>query len=133
MGAFPKQMLADLKRSGLGPKEAKALGLEFSSTDGRPCYAIPYHDLDGKPTQHFRGRYLGVPHELPKDAKSGRPQRYHQPKGSAPRFYYPHLGRVSWRKTARDAAVPLYITEGEKKAASLCRLGVPCVGLGGVF
>jgi hypothetical protein len=132
MSEYPKAMLADLKKSGLGPKDAAALGLEYSDGDGRPCYAIPYPALDGKATEHYRVRYLGATDKLERDAK-GRPRRYTQPKGSAPRFYYPRIGGVDWKKVAADARVLLYMTEGEKKAAASSALGVPTVGLGGVF
>jgi hypothetical protein len=125
-------MLADLKKSGLGAKDAAALGLEHSEPDGRTCYAIPYLALDGKATGHYRVRYLGALHELPKD-KKGRPIRYSQPEGTGCHFYYPHIGGMKWKKTAADPSAALWITEGEKKAAALCRLGVPCIGLGGVF
>jgi len=125
-------MLADLRRSGLGPKDAAALGFEYSDGDSRPCYAIPYPALDGKATGHYRVRYLGAPDKLEKDAK-GRPIRYSQPKGSAPRFYYPHLGGVDWKKVAKDSTITIYITEGEKKSAAPCKLGIPTIGLGGVW
>ena len=123
-------MLADLKKSGLSAKDAEALGLEHDDSAERPCYAIPYFDLDGKATQHYRIRFLGKPEELELDAK-GRPIRYTQPKGSAPRFYLPKL--VAWKKLAGDASSPLWITEGEKKSAALCKLGFPTIGLGGVW
>jgi hypothetical protein len=126
-------MLADLKKSCLGPKDAAALGLKYSENEGHPGYAIPYLALDGKAMDHhFRVRYLGAQDELQKDAK-GRPIRYTQPKGSAPRFYYAHIGGLEWKKVAADSKVTLYLTEGEKKAAAGCKLGVPCIGLGGVF
>ena len=48
-GAFPKAMLADLERSGIRAKDAAALGLEYSEQE-RPCYAIPYLAIGGKPT-----------------------------------------------------------------------------------
>lgn len=131
MPSFPKAMLADLKKSGLSARDAAALGLAHSD-DERPCYAIPYLDLDGKPTGHFRVRFLGAPDELEKD-KRGRPIRYSQPKGSAPRFYYAHIGGLKWKGLASDPAAPLYLTEGEKKAAALCKLGLPAIGLGGVW
>jgi hypothetical protein len=128
---FPKAMLADLKRSGLGPKDAEALRLEYSEGD-HPGYAIPYCGLDGKPTGHFRRRLLGPESNLPRD-KKGRSMRYTQPAGYPPRFYYAHLGGVKWKAVASDPTVPVYVTEGEKKAASVCALGVPCIGLGGVW
>src|SRR5205823_4435232 len=35
-------------------------------------------------------------------------------------------------KVAKDPGVPLYLTEGEKKGIALCKLGVPCIVIGGV-
>src|SRR5687768_16590906 len=108
-------MLRDLRKSGLGPREARALGLEYSIQEGFECYAIPYLSLAGKPTDHVRVRYLGDPDKLPKDQR-GMPMRYSQPPGHAPRFYYARLGNIRWSKVASDPGVVLYFTEGEKKA-----------------
>jgi len=125
-----KAMLADLKKSGLDAKDAEALELRFYEDPS--SYAIPYLGLDGKATQHYRIRFLGKLDELQQDAK-GKPMRYSNPKGSAPRFYFAHLGKVAWKKLAGDGSSPVWITEGEKKAAAMCKLGFPTIGLGGVW
>lgn len=125
--SYPKAMLADLAKSGLTAKDAAALGLEYSEGDDRPCYCIPYFDLNGKPTEFFRVRYLG---KLERD-KKGKPIRYSQLKDSGCRFYYAHIGGIKWKRVATDVST-LWFTEGEKKSAALCKLGVPCIGLGGV-
>lgn len=132
MKDLPQAMLADLKKSGLGPKDAAALGLEYSDSDERPCYAIPYFALDRQPTGHYRVRFLGTADQLLKDER-GRPIRYTQPKGYPPRFYFAHIGGVKWKAIADDTGALLYFTEGEKKAAALSKLGVPAIGLGGVW
>src|SRR4051812_9237687 len=124
MISLPKLVLDDLKKSGLSRKDATALRLEYSDGDDRPCYAIPYLALDGTPTTFFRTRYVG---KLERD-KNGRLIRYTQPKDSGCRFYYAHLGGVKWKKVATDPSTTLYITEGEKKAAAVCKLGIPCIG-----
>jgi hypothetical protein len=142
----PKAMLADIERSGLTAADVTALGWEYRERDDagnatpfgmrsqpeRPQYVIRYTTLDGRPNGFHRVRFLGALADLPRD-KRGRPIRYSQPEGSGCHVFYAHLGEFSWKKIAKDAGAELWITEGEKKAAALCKLGVPCLGLGGVW
>ncbi len=65
--------------------------------------------------------------------KNGRERavKYDQPKGSPQLIYYTPRARVGdWYA---DASRPLYWTEGEKKALALDQLGLPCIGLTGVW
>jgi hypothetical protein len=55
-----------------------------------------------------------------------------QSAGAAPRLYFPTCLARPFAEIARDATVPLLITEGEKKAACACKQGLPTIGLGGV-
>ena len=127
-------MLADLAKSGLDAKDAERLGLQYNA-EYKPAkdasavraYAIPYFDLAGKYTQFFRIRLLDP--WTPKGEK--KPRRYTQPPGMSPEFYLPPY--FDWRKVAKDPTIDIVFTEGEKKAAALCKLGVPCIGLGGVW
>ncbi len=133
---LPKELLADLARSGLTPQDAKRLRIEFvpkaetQKLAGRAvnAYRLPYFELTGKPNCAMRLRFLGNP--LPTDAR-GKPQRYFQPPKSGNRFYLPPL--VGWAKIAADPSATVVITEGEKKAAAACKASIPCVGLGGVW
>jgi hypothetical protein len=121
-----KLMLADIARTGLTARDAGAMhlrALDASQTyalTGRRAesYMIPYFLPDGRVNGFARVRFTG-------DCE----QRYWQ-NAKGCRLYLPPF--VDWAKIMRDPAVRLYVTEGEKKAAALCKHDVPCVGLGGV-
>lgn len=116
-----------LKMKGLMPEDTQALGPNFHAA--KALY-LPYFDLEGKVTKFFRVRYL---EKLPGWAGViEKPQRYAQPKGTVNEVYLPPLLPLSWRQIAEDPKVPIYITEGELKAACACSRGMACVGLGGV-
>lgn len=94
-------------------------------------YVIPYFDLDGKQTKFYRYRYL-------EDTRTGfaaltakKPLRYGQPANSINEVYLPPL--TSWRRLAGAPAIPLLITEGERKSACATKHGLPTMGLGGVW
>ncbi len=61
--------------------------------------------------------------------KDGHKMRYLQRKGSGCKLYIPPLAE----SVREDPTVPLYFTEGEKKAAKACQEGYPCIGLGGLW
>lgn len=134
--SLPRSMLADLKRSGLTAADAERLALEYIDAEqverllraSVAAYRIPYLNVSGAPTGYYRLKLLGEHRD-----KSGKAIKYWQPAGSAPRFYYPPLGAIKWSDIAKNTAAPLYIVEGEKKAAALCRLDVPAIGIGGVW
>lgn len=123
-------MLEDLARSGLTEAEAVALRLKPWSRAktlamtgyDRPAYEFPYHDLAGKPLGFSRLRFL-----------DSRDPRYWQEPGTLPRLYLPTLLEGGWKEVAGDPSLPLYLTEGEKKAAKACAVGLPTLGLGGVW
>jgi DNA polymerase-1 len=81
---------------------------------------IPYHDIAGKPTGHFRDRF-----KSPVTGTDGKEQRYSQPFESGMHAYLP-----PFRFTKGE---DLYVTEGEFKALSLCESGYNAVGLPGLF
>lgn len=129
-------MLKKLKESGL---EAHAKTLGFTPMDApppggsfpsKPGFLIPYWTVDGKPRKEFwRYRYL-------EDTRTGferitakKPLRYIQPAGTKSYLYMPPV--VNWKERgAKDAVL---VTEGELKAACACAMGIPTVGVGGVF
>ncbi len=132
-------VLADLKRSGLGPDDAAAMRLQPGDKDeltvlGLPAfdsYVIPYLDMRGEPTKFRRWRYLEdtrTPMQVKADKK---PLRYVQSGETLPELYFPP--QVDWLEVARDVGTGIVITEGEKKAAAVCKAGVACLGLGGVY
>ena len=88
---------------------------------------IPYHDLHGQPLlvhgiPHMRIRLLSESWiEKNGDGK------YRSRANTGSQLYVPRALRG-----LLNSGHPLVITEGEKKAESLCKAGIPCVGLGGV-
>jgi hypothetical protein len=130
-----------LAASGLDAKDAKKLGLKWlSPAAARTTLRLehplphggihfPYFSLDGKLDKATcRVRMLA-------DPAAGYMEngfaKYLQPPGTPPRVYLPPY--VKWQAVAKDPEVQLMITEGEKKAAAVCKAGIPCVGLGGVW
>lgn len=133
-------MLADLARSGLTAEDARAMRLEPYGRDERPDvmppgagYLVPYFDSTGKPRADlFRYRYLEDTRRKGFGALgSVKARRYTQPSGTPPGVYWAPF--AEWRRIIETAEVPLIITEGEKKAAISSKMGVPCIGLGGVW
>lgn len=111
--------LDDLERSGLTADDAKALGI--TELGGwRSGYRIPYPSTEG---------YWRVRFHTPRPGR--RPQRYTSPEGAPPHLYLASLG-VDWAAVQADPTVPLYVVEGEKKAAALCKAGFAAIGVGGV-
>ena len=128
-----------LAESGLNGADAKALKLKFLSAeataaldpafDSRPSMQLPYFDSNGKQLNFYRIRYLGKAHGFA--GATLKPRRYAQPHSTLPELYLPK--NLDWKKLLQDVNKSLWITEGEIKAAAACQLGIPCVGLGGVW
>jgi Domain of unknown function (DUF3854)/Family of unknown function (DUF5906) len=133
-------MLDDLARSGLTAVDARLMHLTPFAKGELPevlplgaGYRIPYFNIEGRVNEAmFRYRYL-------EDTRargfgqlgSAKTRRYTQPAGSPPEVYWPPF--QAWTTTVEDAQTPLVLTEGEKKAALCTRMGMPCIGLGGVW
>lgn len=132
--------LDDLARSGLTAAHAKKLNLRFIDATASsklfpsqpyPATVIPYYTAEGKPRPDglFRVRF----HMQPKKGAFGEKThipKYSQPKGSPCGAYFAQL--YDWKPVLADPTKPLWITEGEKKAAKACAEGFACIGLGGV-
>lgn len=127
-------MVADLLKSGLAKERVKKLGVypmsaaQLEGLAERPIgagYAIPYPDFEGKKTQFARYKLLD------RVVFRGSSMRYWQPPNTPPRLYVPPL--IAWKDVLKNKDLEVWITEGEKKAASLCALGVPCVAVSGVW
>lgn len=109
----------------LSASETKALGVKHPVQS----MLIPYYDLDGKQRTFYRVRYLqGTKRGFATQTKE-KEQRYDQP-ALAPEVYFPPL--LPWRKYLATTE-PLFITEGEFKAACATARGYPCIALGGVW
>lgn len=135
MQKLNKLTIDDLKKSGL-EKHAKQLQARSLSAvemnkvrSGAHVEAteFPYFDLDGKPIGFSRYKLHGsfTPY------KAKKPIKYFQVSGTTSHLYFPPL--CDWRKIAADPSIPIYICEGEKKAAKACAEGFPTIGIGGVW
>ena len=138
-----KQALTDkVASSAIEPSKAKKLKLEvvpdvsklpgmqkFPAMGG---FRLPYFSLAGTELPKVcRVRYL-------EDTRTGftaltdaKAMRYVQAPDTPVHCYFPPL--VNWKGVVSDAEQPLFITEGELKAACATAHGYPCVGLGGVW
>lgn len=111
-------ILDDLAKSNLDAVDAKALG--WYEKNGN--LVMPYQNGSG-----LERTRLTVP--LIKKKKS---MRYFQPAGTSPELYLPRIGGIDWDNVKKNVAITVYCTEGEKKAAIACKVGIPCIGLSGV-
>lgn len=132
-------MLADLARSGLTAEDAATMRLTvhgageldlFPAADG---YRIPYFSREGAVREDlYRYRFLGDPRKKG-FARMGtaKQRRYTQPAHTPPGVYWPPF--TDWAQISAQPEVPILITEGEKKSAASTKMGMPCLGLGGVW
>ena len=120
-GNSPREfMLADLKRSALTPADASKMKCRAADTeDGERLYEIPYFGLDGAERDFRRQRF-----------EWGKP-KYLQPKDKPPQLYFCPLLKGGWKKIAAKP-VDVWIGEGEKTSAAACKIGIPCIGIGGI-
>ena len=120
--------LEDLRASGLSDESITQAGIksvppesiakELGNHPGiKSAYCIPYPGTDGF------CRYKVFYHE----GKTG--PKYLQPKGSGNQLYIPQKARA----VLNDPSVPLYFSEGEKKALKACQEGLHCIGLSGLW
>src|SRR5439155_17635493 len=102
--------------------ELTALG--FTEAQARvPALLIPVHGVDGEVVVHQ------IRPDNPRIGKNGKPIKYERPKGSrmaldVPPTVRPHLS---------DPSIPLYITEGSRKADAAVSKGLCCIGLLGTY
>ena len=125
-------MLKKLAESGLTEADAKQRGVhllvngEAQELIGRHRIGImiPYYATDGKPKpESYRVRVLGA---------NPKP-KYKQPPGKVmgtPVYFDPSF---PWKDFTNDVKKPLVITEGEFKCMCACKLGIPTIGVGGVW
>src|SRR5438445_11670138 len=84
---------------------------------------FPFAAPDGGLMNHVRMKIFP-----PRTDAAGHQVKYLQPRGSCPRLYFV---RQCLRAVCEGDA-PLYVSEGEKKSASLAQLGVAVIGISGV-
>lgn len=136
-------MLAKAKTSCLSPSDVKRLQFEPYIEDHELVYPrfagfkIPYFKLDGKPDPSFyRFRFVQTQPSrgfaaITEEPK--KPRRYSQPLDTDCGVYLPPLLDATWAEIAKSAVTSVVLTEGELKAACACKLGIPTIGLGGVY
>lgn len=142
MTSSKRKMYADAKRSGLSQKDVEQLGFEYLDHDALVAllshvkklkfadeggaFIIPYFNTDGDMIKEFRVRFLDEVFD-----NGHKVIRYSQPTGQAGKFYFAPF--IEWEEVLKDTSKPIYIVEGEKKAAYLCKLGFFAIGIGGVW
>lgn len=97
--------------------------LGFDLSEMRSALLFPFRSPDGGFMPHARVKVFP-----PLTDAKGHSVKYLQPRGSAPRLYF--VARCLRRVLESDE--PLWVTEGEKKAACVAQLGFPVIGLTGV-
>lgn len=128
-----------LSESGLNGVDIKKMQLQLLSREDASALAvppfagfrIPYFTPSNKPTKFFRVRYLEDTREGLDKATDKKPLRYVQPPNTGVEVYLPP--NVPWDKALANPDLQLIITEGELKAYTSCKHGLPAWGLGGVW
>lgn len=123
----------ELEASGLSDATIRAGGF-YSATPEQvkeilgfpagPGLAIPYANLNGK------SAFTRIKPNTPFLDRYGRPSKYLSPKGAGNRIYIPQQITL---EQLQDYKVPLYVTEGEKKALKACQDGLCCIAIPGVW
>jgi Domain of unknown function (DUF3854) len=132
-GALAPAHREDLAKSGLTPETIAAqrimsippnmIGrlLGFDIKDITSAMLLPYPDPAGGFMDHIRLKIF------PPVITDTGTIKYLQPKRSAPRLYF--VQRVL--ELVQQTTEPLWLIEGEKKAAAVAQLGLPAVGFAG--
>lgn len=110
-------------RSVTETKELRALGFSHRQSGLKPALIIPIHDVTGAVAF-----YQMRPHEPDRDAK-GKARKYEMPPGAPMVVDVPPVAR----ERLGDPTVPLWITEGVRKADSAVSHGLCCIDVLGVF
>ena len=116
---------------GFAPYEAEAVQPMLGLPIAKAGFLIPYHDFKGAKTKFWRFRFLETTNNGFSAHTDKKDVRYLQPKKSTNEIYIPPI--INWAEVIEDITKPIVITEGELKAACACAVGVPTLGLGGVW
>ena len=134
-----EKFVAKLALSGLSLIDAKNMHLvthEAGEVEGMglPAVAagfkIPYFTIAGNKSSFFRFRYLEDTRKGFERMTGKKPLRYGQVANTLNEIYFPPC--IGWKKWIAKKE-PLIITEGELKAACASKMGIPTIGLGGVW
>ncbi|HYK89797.1 MAG TPA: AAA family ATPase [Acidobacteriota bacterium] len=133
LAILSQKHLADLRLSGLSDETIHQSGFytatedqvrEILKFDAGPGLAIPYR------SQNSKAEFVRVKPNTPFVDRNGKPHKYLSAKGSGNRLYIPPMITP---EHLRDNKIPLYITEGEKKALKGCQEGLCCIAIPGVW
>jgi putative DNA primase/helicase len=133
--------LEDLRKSGLSDEQIERCGFhslqapasiqailrwKLYKGDLGDCLAIPFMSAEGQ-----RNGYCRLKPDRPRKGKEAgnKPVKYESPKGLGNHAYFPP-GTIA---ALKDPAIPLLLTEGEKKAAKADQEGFPCIAMVGVY
>ncbi len=121
---------AELHASGLTDETIEGAGI-YTASNGEIAKLLgwqPKHcDWGAGIVYPFADGYSRVKLDFPRSCE-GKPIKYESPKSAPNRAYFPPGFR-----DAVPQADTIVITEGEKKALAVSQLGVPCIGLVGVW
>lgn len=124
--------LEDLLKSGLNAQTINESGVK-SSLNG-DSLVFPIWDINKKNIKGTRARYnkeVILANKYPSKDKNETP-KYRPSNGLGNVLFFPHLAGVNCSDIAKDISIPIFITEGEKKALKLTQEGYFCLGLFGV-
>jgi hypothetical protein len=140
-GELKEALYDKISESGLDQALAVKLGFQAYSADevapklGLPIqkggFLIPYWSFAGERTAFWRFRFLERTNVGFAALTDKKDVRYLQPKKSVNEIYIPPL--IDWPSIQDDVTKSIIITEGELKAACGCAVGLPTLGLGGVW
>lgn len=121
----------ELLKSGLSLETINELGVQSSLNND--AINFPVWDTRKKKIRGYRARYNNEVIKANKyPSKEGKTPKYRPSEGLGNVFFFPHIGDINWSEIAQDVNVPIFKTEGEKKAAKLTQEGYPTIGLFGV-
>src|SRR5688572_3178503 len=142
MLALHPEALEDLRRSGLSDATIAAAGLYTPAPGDLPKLLSPRlvdrvkhvlvfpYDAPGHAGMWRRDdEFVRSKLFPPVTDNAGHTIRYYQRAGTPPRLYLPPGARAN----LGNPAVPLFITEGEKKALKADQEGLACIGIGGLW
>src|SRR5262249_9530717 len=137
-----EEALADLRKSGLSDITIAAAGL-YTPPPGdllrllsprlvdkvRHVLVFPYDGVTSGVPMHRPEEFVRCKLFPPVSDGHGHTMRYYQRSGPPPRLYIPPPARA----VLADPTVPLFITEGEKKALRANQERLACLAVGGLW